>query len=53
MPAISCAWCGRSADDPPLTWTLQTGDRGVEWLCEQCTRSNVRSVEARLPAEWW
>jgi hypothetical protein len=40
-------------DDPPVTWTMQTGERGVEWMCEACTRSNLRSVEGRLPTEWW
>ena len=51
--SVSCAWCGRSAEAPPLTWTLQTTDRGSEWLCEECTRVNLRAVEAKLPTEWW
>jgi hypothetical protein len=32
----------------PLGWTIQTGVRGLTYLCEVCTRSNLRSIEARL-----
>jgi hypothetical protein len=51
--AVGCAWCGATADDVPVTWTIQSSDRGVEYLCEQCTRVNVRQIESQLPAEWW
>jgi hypothetical protein len=37
----------------PPTWTRQTTDRGEEWLCERCTRDNLRAIEARLDAAWW
>jgi hypothetical protein len=32
---------------------MQTSERGVQTLCEACTRVNVRSIEAKLDAEWW
>lgn len=50
---VTCAWCGRSVDEAPVTWTVQVGARGVEHLCEQCTRDNVRKIEGSLPTEWW
>jgi hypothetical protein len=49
----ACSWCGATADPAPLTWTVQTGPRGVEHLCEDCTRDNVRKIEGSLPTEWW
>jgi hypothetical protein len=49
----ACSWCGATADPAPLTWTVQTGPRGVEHLCEGCTRDNVRKIEGSLPTEWW
>ena len=52
-PPVACTWCGRIADTVPATWTVQTGERGVEYLCEQCTRANARNIEGNLPSEWW
>lgn len=52
-PAVTCTWCGTSASPPPVTWTVQTGARGVEYLCEQCTRDNVRKIEGSLPTDYW
>jgi hypothetical protein len=37
----------------PAGWSFATGPRGLEWLCLECTRTNVRSIEAKLPEEWW
>lgn len=51
--AVSCTWCGTTADPAPVTWTVQSGERGVEYLCETCTRDNVRKIESSLPTEWW
>lgn len=49
-----CAWCGRTEPDgPPLGWSVQASERGVQTLCEACTRVNVRSIEAKLDSEWW
>ena len=54
----SCARCGSPGDGPddgmPEGWSLDVDpDRGVQYLCGPCTRSNVRSIEAKLPQEWW
>jgi hypothetical protein len=32
---------------------LATSERGVDRLCDRCTRENVRAIEARLDEEWW
>jgi hypothetical protein len=50
---VSCLWCGIVVDEVPLTWTVQTSERGVQYLCEQCTRSNARQIESSLPPEYW
>ena len=50
---VSCAWCGAMAAELPVTWTVQASDRGVEYLCETCTRDNVRKIEGSLPTEYW
>jgi hypothetical protein len=50
---VACVWCGATAHEPPVTWTMQVGRRGVEWLCERCTRDNARKIEGSLPAEFW
>jgi len=31
----SCSWCGTTVDDVPVTWTVQSGPRGLEYLCEE------------------
>jgi hypothetical protein len=50
----ACSWCGRTAaDGPPPTWTAQLGPRGVEYLCEQCTREHVREIESSLSTDYW
>jgi hypothetical protein len=51
--AVSCSWCGTTADPAPVTWTVQTSARGIEYLCETCTRDNVRKIEGSLPTEYW
>ena len=50
---VTCVWCGLVADELPVTWTMQLGERGVEHLCQRCTRDNARQIEGSLPTEWW
>ena len=47
-PWPTCTGCGAVAQDLPVTWSLQITNRGARWLCEQCTRNDLRSIEARL-----
>jgi len=52
-----CARCGATEsaaeDGLPPGWSLATSDGGVDRLCADCTRTNVRAIEARLDEEWW
>lgn len=50
---VTCSWCGAQVDEAPVTWTLQTGPRGLEYLCDACTRDNVRKIESSLPTDYW
>lgn len=54
-PSAVCAWCGSvAAGGAPLEWTMQISDRGrLEFLCSDCSRANLRSIEGRLDADWW
>ena len=50
----TCGVCGSVVEGPaPVTWSTQTSARGLTWLCEQCTRDNLRSIEGRLDEAWW
>jgi hypothetical protein len=53
--SVTCARCGAvAADGAPLEWTMQISDRGrVEFLCSDCSRANLRSIEGRLDTDWW
>lgn len=57
-----CSLCGRLADptqdgDPPLAWSadiVETSDgHQTRWVCTDCTRRFVRSIEAKLDRQWW
>jgi hypothetical protein len=52
----ACSRCGTIAehdDELPPGWSFETSERGILWTCLACTRDNVRSIEAKLPEEWW
>jgi hypothetical protein len=57
----SCNRCGSlatcAADGIPAGWSMAIEGRGaqarVEYLCAACLRANVRSIEAKLPGEYW
>jgi hypothetical protein len=52
--AVTCAWCGATADPMPPTWSMSTTERGrPEHMCEVCARQNIRSIEGRLDSAWW
>ena len=62
MTEAVCSLCGRMADptrdgDPPITWcadTVETMDGPrTRWVCTECTRRFVRSIEAKLDQQWW
>jgi predicted RNA-binding Zn-ribbon protein involved in translation (DUF1610 family) len=54
----ACVRCGTFAEAEateitPIGWSWTPTERGIEWMCPACTRDNVRSIEAKLPEEWW
>lgn len=50
MTRRACRRCGATGEgDLPAGWSLD----GEHFLCERCTRENVRSIEARLDEDWW
>jgi len=51
---VTCALCGTTVElGPLLTWSTQSGPRGVTMVCERCTRDNLRAIEAKLEPQWW
>jgi hypothetical protein len=50
---VTCSVCGETAAEPPLSWSSQVSARGTTWLCERCTRDNLRSIEGKLDEAWW
>lgn len=37
----------------PPGWSLEVTERGNEFTCGPCLRSNLRAIEAKLPQEYW
>lgn len=50
--SVICGRCGAS-EEAPVDWSASTGPAGRESLCPDCTRENLRSIEARLDETWW
>jgi hypothetical protein len=54
---VTCALCGRTEDEQPLTWMtsveLENEHRRTRVYCDQCSRENVRGIEAKLDSDWW
>ena len=54
VPAVTCSVCGATVEgQPPLTWSVSTGPRGVQRTCGPCTREHLRSIEGKLDEAWW
>jgi hypothetical protein len=50
----SCSICGATAGDwLALTWTVTKEDGRTTYLCPSCARDNIRSIEGKLPEEYW
>jgi hypothetical protein len=62
----SCAFCGKKSAPPapadvatdagadlPLTWITSVENGRVRVYCDECARSNLRSIESKLDSEWW
>ncbi len=51
--SATCVGCGCTVAERPASWSLQVTGRGPTWLCDVCTRQNLRSIEGRLDEAWW
>ena len=53
----TCSYCGTQvvspADGLPEGWSLVTENKRVEYQCHSCVRANIRSIEGKLPEEYW
>ncbi|MFD7712692.1 hypothetical protein ACFV6E_15100 [Streptomyces sp. NPDC059785] len=52
-PRVTCARCGASAEEPPLTWTCSVENGTRRYFCDDCSRAHLRSIEGRLDSAWW
>lgn len=54
---VTCGVCGITAETLPVAWSSQVSVGGSvrdrTWLCEHCTRENIRSIEGKLDEVWW
>jgi hypothetical protein len=54
---VTCALCGKTEDEQPLTWSTSVEPRNglslTRVYCEQCSRDNVRGIESKLDQDWW
>ncbi len=48
-----CARCGATSERLPVTWTCSVEDGTRHYFCDECARSHLRSIEARLHSAWW
>ena len=57
MTLRTCSYCGTQAEAAdeglPEGWSLVTEKRRVEYQCVSCVRANIRSIEGKLPEEYW
>jgi hypothetical protein len=54
---FTCARCGTTAEGPedgvPEGWSFAVEGKRVEHQCGPCVRENIRSIEGKLPMEYW
>ncbi|HVL89284.1 MAG TPA: hypothetical protein VM841_03505 [Actinomycetota bacterium] len=53
----SCRMCGTTATCAPggipPGWSFSAEPGGITFMCDDCARRNIRSIEAKLSMEWW
>jgi hypothetical protein len=49
---VICSSCGATAESP-LGWITDVTERGVQHLCDRCSRENLRAIEGRLDPAYW
>jgi hypothetical protein len=58
VETITCARCATTVDvddvdETPPGWSFETERGRVLRYCRECLRENIRSIEAKLPEEYW
>ncbi|WP_369172247.1 hypothetical protein AB5J49_31450 [Streptomyces sp. R28] len=48
-----CARCGAQAKAPQPTWTCSVENGIRHYICDSCSRENLRAIEGRLDSAWW
>lgn len=53
----TCSACGTQAPAPdggaPDGWSMATERNRVTYQCPACVRTHIRSIEGKLPEEYW
>lgn len=53
----TCSACGTQAPAPdgaiPDGWSMATERKRVTYQCPTCVRTHLRSIEGKLPEEYW
>ncbi|MEU8846115.1 hypothetical protein AB0C70_07725 [Streptomyces sp. NPDC048564] len=50
---LVCARCGTRAKAPQPTWTCSVENGTRHYVCDTCSRENLRAIEGRLDSAWW
>ncbi|MEU1124458.1 hypothetical protein ABZ371_13045 [Streptomyces sp. NPDC005899] len=52
---VTCARCGRTTggETVPPTWVCSVEDGRRQYVCDECARAHIRSIESRLDFTWW
>jgi hypothetical protein len=55
---VSCQLCHRRSEATGdgsfvLSWAMDVMTGEVRWTCPDCSRLNVRAIEAKLEPQWW
>jgi hypothetical protein len=46
--------CGSTVEgEAPDDLVVADQRAGLTWLCDRCTRDNLRSIESKLDEAWW
>ncbi|MCD7439130.1 hypothetical protein K4B79_12930 [Streptomyces lincolnensis] len=51
--SLVCARCGTVAEEPQPIWTCSVENGVRQYLCDTCSRENLRAIEGRLDSAWW
>ncbi|KAB1147595.1 hypothetical protein F7R91_10890 [Streptomyces luteolifulvus] len=50
---LVCSRCGTVAEGPQPIWSFSVENGVRHYLCDTCSRENLRAIEGRLDSAWW